>query len=69
MHRFAQIEAIRSATSDLLLGTQPVLTTIAVHRFGDAKRIQVRGARGGKRENREENRDTLRRHQAHPGAT
>lgn len=37
-----QIEAIRSATADLLLGTQPIMTTIAVHRFGDAKRIQVR---------------------------
>ncbi|KAJ9531797.1 hypothetical protein QJQ45_021950 [Haematococcus lacustris] len=38
-----QIEAIRSATSDLLLGTDPVETTIAVHRFGQAKSIQVAG--------------------------
>ncbi|GFH05789.1 uncharacterized protein HaLaN_00311 [Haematococcus lacustris] len=39
----ASIEAIRSATSDLLLGTDPVETTIAVHRFGQAKSIQVAG--------------------------
>jgi len=38
-----KIEAIRSATADLLLGTEPITTTIAVHRFGDAKRIQVAG--------------------------
>ncbi|KAL6750276.1 protein-tyrosine phosphatase-like protein [Haematococcus lacustris] len=38
-----KIEAIRSATSDLLLGTDPVETTIAVHRFGQAKSIQVAG--------------------------
>jgi hypothetical protein len=38
---FLQIEAIRSATSDMLLGTEPVMTTIALHRNGEAKKVQV----------------------------
>lgn len=37
-----KIDSIRSATADLLLGIQAVSTTIAVHRFGDAHKIQVR---------------------------
>jgi len=37
-----QIEAIRSATADLLLGNEPVDISITVSRYGTAKRVQVR---------------------------
>jgi len=35
------VEAIRSATADLLLGNEPVEITITIWRYGTAKRIQV----------------------------
>lgn len=38
-----KIEAIRGATSDLLLGTEPIEATIAVYRSGTASKIQVAG--------------------------
>ncbi|GAX75733.1 hypothetical protein CEUSTIGMA_g3176.t1 [Chlamydomonas eustigma] len=38
-----KIQAIRSATADLLLGTGPVAASIAVHRPGTATSIQVAG--------------------------
>lgn len=38
-----KIDAIRSATADMLLSTDPVLSTIAVYRAGSAKTCQIAG--------------------------
>lgn len=38
-----KIEAIRSATADLLLGIGPVPATIGLYRFGTADKVQVSG--------------------------
>ena len=38
-----KIEAIRSATADMLLNASPVVATIAVHRAGSAKSVQIAG--------------------------
>jgi hypothetical protein len=37
-----QVEAIRSATADLLLGFEPTDVSIMITRYGTAQRIQVR---------------------------